>query len=81
MKPYVLPYKKILLIILTPCIAFSVRFLKKAKGMTSMGHTEEIIQKDSSEACLWTMLLDYLYECGLHSFALFSIERSPRFRL
>ena len=75
MKPYVLPYKKILLIILTPCIAFSVRFLKKAKGMTSMVICE-IIQKDSSEACLWTMLLDYLYECGLHSFALFSIERS-----
>lgn len=25
----------------------------------------EIIHKDSSEACLWTMLVDYLYECGL----------------
>lgn len=32
--------------------------------MTSMVICE-IIHKDSLEACLWTRLVDYLYECGL----------------
>ena len=32
--------------------------------MTSMV-IQEIMQKDSLEACLWTRLVDYLYECGL----------------
>ena len=37
--------------------------------MTSMVICE-IIHKDSLEACLWTRLVDYLYECGLAFFRL-----------
>lgn len=34
------------------------------------GHTGEIIHMGSSEACLWTSLVDYIFECGLAFFRL-----------
>ena len=40
------------------------------------GHTGEIIHMGSSEACLWTSLVDYIFECGFAFFRLVFSKRS-----